>query len=136
MIMTPRLRKLALTAKIQDEVENLDTAVGKLKSRLKEVRALGYVYGRELDDKIATTVRQWPALRSGVKAQIAKQAPDLQAGLKPLEVKLANVKRRREALTEQAADTADQYVRGNPWAAVAIAAAAGVIVGALLSRRR
>lgn len=34
-----------------------------------------------------------------------------------------------------AADSADQYVRTNPWAAIGIAAVAGLLVGALLSRR-
>ncbi|MBL8092975.1 MAG: hypothetical protein JNL73_02310 [Anaerolineales bacterium] len=94
------LQSDARLADVQDEVENLDTAIGKLKARLSEIRALGYVFGRDLDDKIAATVRQWPALRSGAKAQIAKQAPDLQSGLKPLEVKLANVKRRQAQVAE------------------------------------
>ena len=34
-----------------------------------------------------------------------------------------------------AADTTDQYVRGNPWQAVGISAAVGCLVGFLIARR-
>lgn len=37
--------------------------------------------------------------------------------------------------TKEAAEQADEYVRKNPWQAVGIAAAAGVIIGLMLSRR-
>ena len=36
---------------------------------------------------------------------------------------------------KDAARTADRYVRDNPWGAVGIAAAAGVVIGLLISRR-
>jgi ElaB/YqjD/DUF883 family membrane-anchored ribosome-binding protein len=36
---------------------------------------------------------------------------------------------------QQISDTTDSYVRQKPWQAVGIAAAAGVVVGALLARR-
>ncbi len=35
-----------------------------------------------------------------------------------------------------AANSTDAYVRGNPWKVVGVAAAAGLIIGGLLSRRR
>jgi ElaB/YqjD/DUF883 family membrane-anchored ribosome-binding protein len=35
----------------------------------------------------------------------------------------------------QYADVTDEYVRANPWKALGVAAAAGVLVGILLSRR-
>jgi ElaB/YqjD/DUF883 family membrane-anchored ribosome-binding protein len=37
--------------------------------------------------------------------------------------------------TQRAADTADAYVTGNPWTAVAVAAAVGAVAGAALARR-
>ncbi|WP_039056852.1 YqjD family protein [Enterobacter sp. Bisph1] len=37
--------------------------------------------------------------------------------------------------TREAAERTDEYVRDNPWASVGIAAAAGVMLGVLLSRR-
>jgi ElaB/YqjD/DUF883 family membrane-anchored ribosome-binding protein len=36
---------------------------------------------------------------------------------------------------KQYADVTDEYVRANPWKALGVAAAAGVLVGILLSRR-
>lgn len=36
---------------------------------------------------------------------------------------------------KDAARTTDRYVRDNPWGAVGIAAAAGVVIGLLISRR-
>lgn len=37
--------------------------------------------------------------------------------------------------TREIADSADSYVRENPWRAVGIAAAAGLVLGLLMSRR-
>lgn len=37
--------------------------------------------------------------------------------------------------TKEAAEQAEEYVRSNPWQAVGIAAAVGVIIGLMLSRR-
>ncbi len=39
------------------------------------------------------------------------------------------------ARTKEMADSADTYVRENPWQAVGIAAAAGLLLGLLMSRR-
>ncbi len=39
------------------------------------------------------------------------------------------------ARAHEAADRTDQYVRTNPWAAIGIAAVAGLVLAALLSRR-
>lgn len=95
-----QLQSDARLAAVQDEVENLDTEVGQLAVRLKEVRTLGYVYGHDLDDRIKACARQWPNLRMGAKGQIAKQAPELEAGLKPIEVKLNNIKRRQAQIPD------------------------------------
>lgn len=45
----------------------------------------------------------------------------------------------RSLVTEKAcgaANSTDAYVRGNPWKVVGVAAAAGLVIGGLLSRRR
>lgn len=49
--------------------------------------------------------------------------------------RLATLEGDAREFTNEAVDTADEYVHNNPWRAVAIAAAAGVILGALLTRR-
>ncbi|HRE30168.1 MAG TPA: hypothetical protein PK954_26235, partial [Anaerolineales bacterium] len=94
------LQSEARLATVADELENLDTALNQMTPRLKEIRELGYVFGHDLEDKITAVRRQWPTLRSGAKAQIAKQGPELQGALKPLEVKLANVKRRQAQVAD------------------------------------
>jgi ElaB/YqjD/DUF883 family membrane-anchored ribosome-binding protein len=60
-----------------------------------------------------------------------------------VEANLESAKARLRELQGQAADRAsnaareaDAYVRANPWAAVGLAAAVGVIVGLMISNRR
>ncbi len=71
--------------------------------------------------------------QSGEAAQRLRER--VEATVKSARARLSSIETDARQLTDQAAATADQYVRGNPWAAVAIAAAAGVVIGALLSRR-
>ena len=59
-----------------------------------------------------------------------------------LEARLAQAKTRlrdaSSALTDKArgsVDATDEYVRNNPWKVLGVAAAAGVVIGAMLSRR-
>ncbi|MGD9598750.1 MAG: YqjD family protein [Steroidobacteraceae bacterium] len=92
--------------------------------------------GDDLRDLIAQAESMLHSLggQTGEAAQRLRER--VEATVKSARTRLASIEGDARELTEQAADTADRYVRGNPWAAVAIAAAAGVIVGALLSRRR
>ncbi len=48
---------------------------------------------------------------------------------------LKNTKEEVSQKTRQCADAADQYVNENPWRAVGIAGAAGLVLGLLLGRR-
>ena len=49
--------------------------------------------------------------------------------------KLANIDDEVVARAKDAAKSADDYVHENPWHAVGIAAAAGIVIGVLLARR-
>jgi ElaB/YqjD/DUF883 family membrane-anchored ribosome-binding protein len=49
--------------------------------------------------------------------------------------RLAEVEQEALRRARELAGEADEYVRGNPWAAVGIAAGVGVMLGLLLSRR-
>jgi ElaB/YqjD/DUF883 family membrane-anchored ribosome-binding protein len=58
-------------------------------------------------------------------------------GTKKLESAKASLSQAQTYMTDnyrQAADVTDQYVHANPWRAVGIAAAAGVLLGLLLRR--
>ncbi len=122
------LQSEARLAQVADELENLDTALNQMTPRLKEIRELGYVFGHDLEDKVTAAKRQWPALRSGAKAQIAKQAPELQGALKPLEVKLANLKRRQAQVPEATRLVADT-LPGVEYLEARVTAAQGAIRG-------
>jgi ElaB/YqjD/DUF883 family membrane-anchored ribosome-binding protein len=59
-------------------------------------------------------------------------------GGKHLETAKASLSQAQAVVTDTAkqyADVTDEYVHSNPWKALGIAAAAGVLVGILLSRR-
>ncbi|MBV6417840.1 MAG: putative protein YqjD [Steroidobacteraceae bacterium] len=91
--------------------------------------------GDELRDLIAQAEAMLHSL-SGQTGEAAQRLRErVEATVKSARSRLSSIETDARALTEEAADTADRYVRTNPWAAVAIAAVAGVIVGALLSRR-
>lgn len=92
--------------------------------------------GDDLRDLIAQAEQMLHSLGSqtGEAAQHLRER--VEATVRSARARLSSIEDDARALTDQAADTADQYVRRNPWGAVAIAAAAGLIVGALLSRRR
>ncbi len=91
-------------------------------------------------DDLRDLIEQAEAMLQSLGGQTGEAAQRLrervQATIGSARSRLASLEGDARALTDHAADTADRYVRGNPWAAVAIAAAAGVIAGALLSRRR
>jgi ElaB/YqjD/DUF883 family membrane-anchored ribosome-binding protein len=63
-----------------------------------------------------------------VRARAEESLRTAKARLMEMRVDLA-------ARAQTAATNADDYVRTNPWAAIGIAAAAGLLVGVLLSRR-
>jgi ElaB/YqjD/DUF883 family membrane-anchored ribosome-binding protein len=58
-----------------------------------------------------------------------------QQTLTDAKMKLAQLDDDMVRQAKDAARTADKYVRDNPWGAVGIAAAAGVVIGLLISRR-
>lgn len=69
----------------------------------------------------------------GEKAAIARER--IQASLAATKDKLADAERALVDKTKQAARVADAYVHEHPWSAVGVAAAVGVVLGMLISRR-
>jgi len=60
----------------------------------------------------------------------------IQENLASAKMRLAAVEEDLVAKTKEAAKVTDQYVHDNPWKAVGIGAAVGVIVGMLIGRGR
>jgi ElaB/YqjD/DUF883 family membrane-anchored ribosome-binding protein len=73
------------------------------------------------------------ASQAGDKVSAARER--IQASLATAKVKLSEAERALLEKTKQAAKATDDYVRENPWQVVGIAAAAGLVLGILISRR-
>ena len=73
------------------------------------------------------------ASQAGEKVSAARER--IQASLATSKVKLAEAEQVLMEKTKVAAKATDDYVRENPWQAVGIAAAAGLVLGVLISRR-
>jgi len=73
------------------------------------------------------------ASQAGEKVSVARER--IQASLGTAKVKLAEAERVLLEKTKDAAKATDDYVHDNPWAAVGIAGAVGLVLGVLISRR-
>lgn len=62
--------------------------------------------------------------------------PRVAASLRDAKDKLISAEKTAVEKTKQAAKVTDDYVHEHPWRAVGVAAAVGVLVGMLISRRR
>jgi ElaB/YqjD/DUF883 family membrane-anchored ribosome-binding protein len=94
---------------------------------------------RQLLDDIRTLIADAEALATAAGEAVGERADDLRHSTAD---SLGKARTRLEALEEQvaarakaAADGATDYVRENPWTAIGIAAAVGVVVGVLIGRR-
>lgn len=71
---------------------------------------------------------------AGEKVSVARER--IQENLAAAKARLANAEEALLAKTGEAAKATDGYVHDNPWKAVGIGAAVGVIVGMLIGRGR
>lgn len=75
------------------------------------------------------------ATASQTGERIAAARARAEESLKVARVRLADAQAAAVARTKAAAKATDDYVHENPWKAVGIAAVAGLLLGALISRR-
>jgi len=73
------------------------------------------------------------ASQAGEKVSAARER--IQASLATAKVKLNDAERALLDKTKEAAKATDEYVHEHPWHAVGVAAAIGVVLGMLISRR-
>lgn len=90
--------------------EQLNEIVGKAEELLKSLGDGGDTAVHELRERVGRTIRNARA-------------------------RLGTLEGRAEDMASQAVTSAQDYARANPWTVVAMAAAIGVAVGALVSRR-
>jgi ElaB/YqjD/DUF883 family membrane-anchored ribosome-binding protein len=97
------------------------------------------VSASQLIDDLTAVIRDAESLLRATASQTGGKVEEIRARA---EETVRNAKERLAGIEEQAverarvfAGDADEYVRGNPWQAVAIAAGAGLLIGLLMSRR-
>ena len=93
----------------------------------------------KLVDDFATVLSEAEDMLKRAAAETGDKARDLRA---QVETKLLRAKLRLQELqgeavdrTKDAARATDDYVHDNPWQAIGIAAAVGILVGLLMNRR-
>jgi ElaB/YqjD/DUF883 family membrane-anchored ribosome-binding protein len=94
---------------------------------------------RELMDDLRNVVADAEALLAATAHDASDRAREARSrtsdSLEQARKRLEDLESEIKARATAAADEADAFVRGNPWRAVGIAAAVGVLVGVLLGRR-
>lgn len=93
----------------------------------------------QLIDDLTAIIRDAENLLRATAAQTGDKVEEIRARA---EESVRQAKARLQGIEEEAlqharvmAGEADQYVRGNPWQAVGIAAGVGLVLGLLMSRR-
>jgi len=101
-----------------------DTVEGMPEKRLKDLKGVGDDVGELLKEVAHFTAEEFTAARPKIEGKLAKAKSVLDGA--------------RRAVTEKATSAADAthvYVRENPWTALGVAVATGLVIGFLLSRR-
>jgi ElaB/YqjD/DUF883 family membrane-anchored ribosome-binding protein len=97
------------------------------------------VSAEQLVDDLTTVVRDAENLLRATAQQTGEKLGEARAraeeSVRLAKERLAEVEQEALERARELAGEADEYVRGNPWAAVGIAAGVGVMLGLLLSRR-
>ena len=97
------------------------------------------VSATQLIDDLTAVIRDAESLLRATAAQTGDRVQEIRARaeetVRNATARLAGVEEQALARARVFAGDADEYVRGNPWQAVAIAAGAGLLIGLLMSRR-
>ena len=97
------------------------------------------VSGSQLIDDLTAVIRDAESLLRATAAQTGDRVEEIRAraedSVRQAKARLANVEEQALERAREFAGDADQYVRGNPWQAVGIAAGVGLLLGILMSRR-
>jgi ElaB/YqjD/DUF883 family membrane-anchored ribosome-binding protein len=97
------------------------------------------VSASQLVDDLTAVIRDAESLLRATAAQTGDKVEQIRAraeeSVRQAKARLAGVEEQALEHARVLAGEADQYVRGNPWQAVGIAAGVGLLVGLLVSRR-
>jgi ElaB/YqjD/DUF883 family membrane-anchored ribosome-binding protein len=97
------------------------------------------VTAERLVDDLHTVIRDAESLLKATAAQTGEKVQEVRAraeeSVRQAKERLASVEEEALQRAKVLAGDAEQYVRGNPWQAVGIAAGIGLVLGLLISRR-
>lgn len=93
----------------------------------------------QLLDDLQTVIRDAEGLLKATAAQTGEKIQEVRTraeeSVRKAKERLAGVEEEALKRAKVLAGDADEYVRGNPWQAVGVAAGIGLLLGLLLSRR-
>lgn len=95
-------------ASVRDEVEDLDTLLAALKSRIGTARGRGYVLEKELEARLDSLASQWAKLSPTIQKELKRQAAALAPAMKAIEPRMTTLVSRAEANTAAAQSLAAQ----------------------------
>jgi len=87
---------------------------------------------KDVLDDVEQLMRQAAAAGGQQATELRNRAAD---ALEKAQDRLDRLQRSAVRATRDAADTADQWVRDNPWGSIGLAAAIGLLIGVLVGRR-
>ena len=97
------------------------------------------VSASQLIDDLTAVIRDAESLLRATAAQTGDKVEEIRSRaeetVRNAKARLADIEQQALERARAFAGDADEYVRGNPWQAVAIAAGAGLLIGLLMSRR-
>jgi ElaB/YqjD/DUF883 family membrane-anchored ribosome-binding protein len=97
------------------------------------------ISAEQLLDDLTAIVRDAENLLRATASQGGEKVEEVRAkaeeSLRQAKARLKGVEEETLARARAIAGDADEYVRGNPWAAVGIAAGIGLVLGLLMARR-
>lgn len=93
----------------------------------------------QLIDDLAAVIRDAEGLLRATATQTGDRVEEIRAraeeSVRQAKQRLAGIEEEALEHAKELAGNADEYVRGNPWQAVGIAAGVGLVLGLLMSRR-
>jgi len=79
------LRRAALLTELNDDLEDLDTALSELPLAIEQLRSRGYVFKGYLENKARVLQEQWDDIRQRVVSEIDRRSRDLSRELERVE---------------------------------------------------
>jgi ElaB/YqjD/DUF883 family membrane-anchored ribosome-binding protein len=94
---------------------------------------------QQLVDDLHTVIRDAESLLKATAAQTGEKIDEARQraaeSVRQAKARLADVEEEALRRAQALAADAEEYVRGNPWQSIGIAAGAGLLLGLLISRR-